>query len=1359
MPLLKNWLILLLFWCPALSEAQTPQLVVPLGHAGYISDILFSPDNNLVITTASGEENLVKVWEASSGKLLQTLNAHTDDVTSVSMSRDGKYILTTGHDQFANIWETVSGKLVKAVYHPFNNWIEKGFFSPDGKQVLLVSAEVMELYDLGAGKTSRVFLDSSLLKTAQFYRSSIIDADLSADGKYIVTTHRDSLIKIWETSSGRLLYRTRNPDEAFIFCRFTASGKEVVVSSASNDAWVIETTTGKTRHLLKGHTDRAFSICPSPDGKEVLTGSFDKTARLWDIRSGKLLQTFSGSAGWILTVQFSPDGKHVLTGSLDGMIRLWDKQSGKMLKEITKAGIDISKLSEKETEELYLFMKAAFSPDGTRIAAASVSGKAVVTDVSSGKEIARLEGISSLVINPVYHPAGRLLAAIHVSPDEKEKSKTMIWDMQTGKLPYNLSGYEGMVTELQFSPDSNYIAGACSDSAARIWTVNDGRLLYTFRGHTDPVYKIYFTPDSKYLLTHSFNSTGKIWNLESGESTGLIRHPNYEKNKYGIYRVRVSGSGKYFVTTYYDDYRTDVMETATGKTVASLEVKRDSLKNVLPDPLDRFIAYTQRNEICLQDLRTGAVKRIPSGRAKDINAMSWSHDGRLLVTSTPDSTVQLWSVGTSLEELATGKLVQQFKNVNASASELLFSPDNKYFILRGFDSTIRVRETAGNRLLHTFKETSLGFYTSRFTADGKYLVTQSFDNRLKVWDMQTGTCITDIPVRYLDAYILHPRLPELLVDNKFSLDNYRFGDSAPRLRIFTTGPEDFLVMDSNGRYDGTTAARKSLYLVCNNEIVELEQVKDQLWVPDLAERITKGETIGSKSIAELNICDFSPKLETLKPDGNAFRFKVIPRRGGLGETVLYINGIEARRYQPNQLKKTGKDYELIVRREELAGLFVAGKENRVTAKAYTAGNTVSSRGAIVRSNEEQKKAVSPNLYAVMIGVSDYKGDELDLQYAAKDATDISGALAAAARNLLNTDGKEHVFLYNLTTARDRYLLPEKKSIQKTLGEIAAKATANDVLLIFFAGHGIMAGEGDKKQFYFLTADASTLATTDAVKEVGISTAELSDWMKPQLLKAQKRILIFDACNSGQAIKDFVKLGADDQQYLAARNDDKSRLVKAIDKLNEKSGLFILSASASDQSAYEMGRYAQGLLTYSLLKAIKQQPDILEDGKYLDVSRWFNAAEKTVTEIARETGARQEPQIVSTTNFNIGLVDEEVVAGIVLPQEKPLFAASNFQNSDEAIADDDLELSKLINLRLQDLATRGADSKIVYVTATNAPDAWTLSGRYTVKDNTVILQVNLKQHKTIKTRFEISGAGDKLAELAARVAEKAAALVK
>jgi hypothetical protein len=354
----------------------------------------------------------------------------------------------------------------------------------------------------------------------------------------------------------------------------------------------------------------------------------------------------------------------------------------------------------------------------------------------------------------------------------------------------------------------------------------------------------------------------------------------------------------------------------------------------------------------------------------------------------------------------------------------------------------------------------------------------------------------------------------------------------------------------------------------------------------------------------------------------------------------------------------------------------------------------------------------------------------------------------SARKLQNTDGKEHVFMYNLTTNTNRYLLPEKNGIKKTLENIGTRATANDILFIFFAGHGIT--EGGKKQFYFLTADASQATAVDDPASVGISTQELSEWMKPANIKAQKRILIFDACNSGQAIKELVKIGSEQQNYVSARNDDNAEQIKAIEKLNEKSGLFILSASASNQNAYEAGRYTQGLLTYALLKAIKERPDILESNKYLDVSRWFNSAEKTVDNLAAETNARQEPQIVSAGNFNVGIVDTEVIAAINLPQEKALFTASNFQNGDDAIAFDDLGVNKLTNNKLEDVSAMGAINVISYAESSNSPDAYSLSGRYNIKGEDVIIKTNILQNRIIKYRFEAKGSKNNLEQLAENI---------
>ena len=57
--------------------------------------------------------------------------------------------------------------------------------------------------------------------------------------------------------------------------------------------------------------------------------------------------------------------------------------------------------------------------------------------------------------------------------------------------------------------------------------------------------------------------------------------------------------------------------------------------------------------------------------------------------------------------------------------------------------------------------------------------------------------------------------------------------------------------------------------------------------------------------------------------------------------------------------------------------------------------------------------------------------------------------------------------------------------------------------------------------------------------------------------------------------------------------------------------------------------------------------------------------------------------------------------------------------------------------------------------TNSPDAYTLNGRYDIKDNSVNVRISIRQNKEIKYRFELSGTKDRLTEFAAGIAAKAA----
>jgi hypothetical protein len=120
-------------------EAATGQELLPLkGHSDGISSVAFSPDGRR-IATGSGDQT-ARVWEAATGQELLVLKGHSDGISSVAFSPDGQRIVTASADQRAKLWDAVSGKellTLKGHGHGVNSVA----FSPDGQRIVTGSQD------------------------------------------------------------------------------------------------------------------------------------------------------------------------------------------------------------------------------------------------------------------------------------------------------------------------------------------------------------------------------------------------------------------------------------------------------------------------------------------------------------------------------------------------------------------------------------------------------------------------------------------------------------------------------------------------------------------------------------------------------------------------------------------------------------------------------------------------------------------------------------------------------------------------------------------------------------------------------------------------------------------------------------------------------------------------------------------------------------------------------------------------------------------------------------------------------------------------------------------------------------------
>jgi WD40 repeat protein/serine/threonine protein kinase len=113
------------------QDVNTPLLELrELRMNGFSNRATFNADGQHLIT--GGEEQTVKIWDASNGELLKILSGHTGDVFAVAVSPDGRWLATGGQDTTVRLWDAQTGKALYRL-RAHVGVISSLAFSPDSR--------------------------------------------------------------------------------------------------------------------------------------------------------------------------------------------------------------------------------------------------------------------------------------------------------------------------------------------------------------------------------------------------------------------------------------------------------------------------------------------------------------------------------------------------------------------------------------------------------------------------------------------------------------------------------------------------------------------------------------------------------------------------------------------------------------------------------------------------------------------------------------------------------------------------------------------------------------------------------------------------------------------------------------------------------------------------------------------------------------------------------------------------------------------------------------------------------------------------------------------------------------------------
>ncbi|MCX7682750.1 MAG: WD40 repeat domain-containing protein, partial [Anaerolineae bacterium] len=422
-------------------------------------------------------------------------------------------------------------------------------------------------------------------------------------------------------------------------------------------------------------------------------------------------------------VAYSPDGSMIATSLADGRILLWDTMTLHPVQTITIPG----------RGENWIW-GLAFSPDG-RYLASGGNPPIRIWEVSSGREVARLEGHTGLVTALAFSPDGRYLAS--GSYDRSAR----IWKLATGTAVYTITAHPLAVRSVAFSPDGHLLATASWDRRARLWRFipeDDGsvtvRSLFSLVGHTGGINSAVFSPDGMLLATASDDKLIRLWTVNTGEAAlTLVGHTDQ------VMSLSFSADGRLLASASRDGtVRLWDVALRRSEAIAVLTGHTGPVNGVAFDPRGRFLASTSGDKtVRLWDTTPPAGARFTTlgGHRRTVTSLDYSPDGSFLASGSADGTVRVWSAHAG-ETVATLPIYSVVWDVT-------YSPDGRYLAVCSADGLVRLWDTTA---LSASPVMTLAGHTDEaevaaFSPDGRYLATAADDGQAFLWDLSTGQAV------------------------------------------------------------------------------------------------------------------------------------------------------------------------------------------------------------------------------------------------------------------------------------------------------------------------------------------------------------------------------------------------------------------------------------------------------------------------------------------------------------------------------------------------------------------------------------------------------------------------------------------
>ena len=158
------------------------------GHTNVVTSVCATTDRRYVISGSFDDS--VRVWSLADGSLVRTLNGHTDTVRSVHTTTDGRYIISGSVDNSVRVWSLADGSLVRTL-NGHTNTVRSVHATTDGRYIISGSVDnSVRVWSLA---------DGSLVRTLNGHANYVLSVHATTDGRYIISGSFDKSVRVWSS--------------------------------------------------------------------------------------------------------------------------------------------------------------------------------------------------------------------------------------------------------------------------------------------------------------------------------------------------------------------------------------------------------------------------------------------------------------------------------------------------------------------------------------------------------------------------------------------------------------------------------------------------------------------------------------------------------------------------------------------------------------------------------------------------------------------------------------------------------------------------------------------------------------------------------------------------------------------------------------------------------------------------------------------------------------------------------------------------------------------------------------------------------------------------------------------------------